>query len=206
MSHSQQLAAENRLQPYKTAEIDRQLIDGFTGSQDLEHKRKKALKGTVVIYVDKGWLRLRWTWGRQRYFLAIGLPDTQVNRVVAERRAKLIERDILTEQFDPTLTKYKTQASDEALSSAVELFEKFIDFKSKNVAPKTLVKYWGLLGYIRQYFRQRKAMHVTEDDACQFRDWLLKRIAPVTVKERIGRLRASWQWGMKKGRRCIIEI
>ena len=43
-------------------------------------------------------------------------------------------------------------------------------------------------------------MHVTEDDACQFRDWLLKRIAPVTVKERIGLLQASWQWGMKKGK------
>jgi hypothetical protein len=70
MPHSQQPTAENRIQPYKTAEIDRQLIDEFIGSQGLEHKRKKALKGTVVIYVDKGWLRLRWAWGRQRYFLA----------------------------------------------------------------------------------------------------------------------------------------
>jgi integrase len=200
MTHSQYATAENRVEPHETVEIDQQLIDGFTRVLALEGKRRKALKGSVVVYADKGWLRLRWSWGGRRYFLPIGLPDTQVNRTVAERKAKTIERDILTEQFDPTLTKYKTQASDETLTSAVELFENFINSKSKNVDPKTLDKYWGLLGYLRQHFRQKKALHISEEDACDFRDWLLKRIAPVTVKERLGLLKACWNWGLKRGK------
>jgi hypothetical protein len=83
------------------------VIDGFIRVSGVEGSRRKALKGTAETCADKGWLQLRWSWGGKRYFLAIGLPDTQVNRTIAERKAKLIERDILTKQFDQTRQSIK---------------------------------------------------------------------------------------------------
>jgi Arm DNA-binding domain len=94
-------------------------------------KRKKALKGSVVVGEFKGWLRLRWSYAGKRYTLSVGLPEGKINRVVAERKAKLIERDLLTETFDPTLAKYKTQPLTSNEIGVVEVFEKFIEYKRK---------------------------------------------------------------------------
>lgn len=64
---------------------------------------QRSSKGTVKVIEDKGWLRLRWSFGGRRYTLAMGLSDTPTNRLVAERKAKTIETDLVLEQFDSTL-------------------------------------------------------------------------------------------------------
>jgi hypothetical protein len=45
----------------------------------------------VKVGVDKGWLRLRWTYQAKRYTLTLGLSDSPVNRVYAEQKSKVIE-------------------------------------------------------------------------------------------------------------------
>lgn len=162
-------------------------------------KRKKAPKGSVVVQNFQGWLRLRWRWGGKRYVLTTGLAESQVNRTIAERKARLIERDILTEQFDPTLARYKPELVGVNQISVVELFEKFTEYKRKQLDVRSLEKYLGLQGHLRQFFREQKASDVTEDRGFQFRDWLSKKLAPITVRERLSMLRSCWQWGIKRG-------
>lgn len=74
--------------------------------------RKKAAKGTVVVQVFKERLRLCWSYLGKRYFLSIGLPNSKVNRIVAEQKARQIELDIVSGYFDPTLKKYKSVANE----------------------------------------------------------------------------------------------
>ena len=72
-------------------------------------RRIKAPKGSINIESDKGWLRLRFSCQSKRYAFALGLPDSKVNRKVAEQKAKQIELDILSGNFDSTLKKYKPE-------------------------------------------------------------------------------------------------
>lgn len=73
-------------------------------------------------------LRLRWTYLGRGYSLAMGLPDTPINRAAAEAKASKIQIDIALEQFDPTLQKYKIQTPERKVLTA-ELFMQFINWK-----------------------------------------------------------------------------
>lgn len=162
-------------------------------------KRKKSPKGTVSVQVFKGRLRLCWSFQRQRYFLYLELPEGKTNRIVAEGKAKQIEGDMATGNFDRTLAKYKPQQRVSSSLKAVDLFEKFMQHKAKRVYKRTLEKYRALLGYINQFFRGKVANNLSESDAGQFKEWLAERLAPVTVRERIELMRACWIWGAKQG-------
>lgn len=189
--------AETNLDDFSSQQdsYGRELAD--TKHQFSTPSMSRAPKGSVKTEVDKGWLRLRWSWQGRRFVLALGLPDDPVNRTIAERKAKLIEADIKLEQFDPTLDRYRTQIPSEGVS-VVELFEQFTEFKRKQLDPASLDKYLGLMGRLKQFFRVQKAVQVTEDKAFQFRDSLLKNLAPITVRERLTLLRSCWQWGIKR--------
>lgn len=69
-------------------------------SQSVSQSRKKAPKGTVVVQVFRERLRLCWSYLGKRYFLYIRLPDSRVNRMVAESKARVIEGDLATGNFD----------------------------------------------------------------------------------------------------------
>jgi len=77
----------------------------------------------------------------QRYFLFIDLPDTVTNRRVAAAKVTQIELDILSGHFDPTLKRYKMELRSHLQTSMPELFEEFIEFKSKTVTEANLDKY-----------------------------------------------------------------
>jgi integrase len=158
----------------------------------------RSCKGKVSISEQRGWLRLRWTFQKQRYEMSLHLPDTETSRALAQQRATIIEADMLSGQFDETLAKYK-EVSQPGVS-VVELFEKFIVFKRREVPdPRTLEKYEGLLNHLRQYFRNRQVKTLTEATCFEFRDWLLDRLAPRTASERLSMMRACWRWGCDRG-------
>ncbi|WP_143467731.1 site-specific integrase [Leptolyngbya ohadii] len=161
-------------------------------------EKRRSKKGSVVVESHKGWLRLRWSWSGKRYTLTLGLPDDNTNRAIAQRKAEIIQADIRLDQFDETLAKYRSQPTQAERLTAVALFEQFIEHKRRQVDPVTLAKYVGLVGYLKQFFRNQFADLITEDQAFQFRDRLLKSIQPVTAAERLGLLRACWIWGQKR--------
>lgn len=51
-------------------------------------------------------LSLRWSLHGKRYQFSVN-QDDDIGRAVAKEKAKQIQLDILTGQFDPTLAKYK---------------------------------------------------------------------------------------------------
>ncbi|PSB25364.1 Arm DNA-binding domain-containing protein [Stenomitos frigidus] len=146
----------------------------------------------------EGRLRLRWRQAGKRYCLALGLSDRPVNRLVAEQKARAIEADLATGNFDPTLQKYRPATNKQGEILVVELFNKFQSFKAKtDIDRRTLEKYQGFQPKLKEFFQQKTALSVTREDAESFRAWLLetKKLAPVTVKERIGLLKAAYEWG-----------
>jgi len=164
----------------------------------------KAPKGTVSVQVFKERLRLCWSYQGKRYFFYVGLPDSKINRIAAEQKALQIQGDMATGNFDPTLVKYKpldkvAKLCERASAIAVTvLFERFIAYKQSQVDSRTLEKYRGLLKLLAQYFKDKSAAAVTEAIALSFKEWLARSIAPVTLKERIGLLKACWDWGIKR--------
>ncbi|QZZ21133.1 DUF3596 domain-containing protein [Leptothermofonsia sichuanensis E412] len=79
----------------------------------------------VNLEAFEGRLRLRWRHGGKRYCLALGLSDRPVNRLVGEQKARVIEADIATGNFDSTLVKYRPAANQDGGILLVELFSKF---------------------------------------------------------------------------------
>lgn len=166
--------------------------------------RKKAAKGTVVIQVFKERLRLVWSYAQERYFLYLGLPDSKVNRLHADQKARQIEGDIATGNFDTTLKKYKIEAIlRQSQMSAVALFERFTESKAKYLATPTLAKYAAISRYFKQHFGDKPASAIAVADAEAFTDWLITQIEPITAKDRLSLIKACWRWAIEQN---LIEF
>ena len=99
-------------------------------------------KSIVRVGTDKGWLRLRWTYQGRRYALTLGLPDSAANRLYAEQKAKVVELDIISGNFDLSLKKYKTQgAIKRSQLSITSLLEKFWTDRGKTLSSRTIENY-----------------------------------------------------------------
>jgi integrase len=163
-------------------------------------QRIKASKGTVKTEVSQGRLRLRWGYAGERYCLALGLPDSQLNRTVADRKARQIEGDVATGNFDPTLEKYKTQVQQKVSQiSVVKLFEQFIAEKAKEVAPKTMEKYRATLGYLQRFFVNESAASLDGDRVDAFVRYMTQNgLSPDQSRRRLEELAGCWEFGLQK--------
>ncbi|WP_317107676.1 tyrosine-type recombinase/integrase [Chroococcidiopsis sp. SAG 2025] len=175
----------------------------------------KASKGSVVVESFKDRLRLRWRVAGKRYCLSLGLPDTQESRMLAELKARQIELDAISGNFDTTLTKYKPQSltekpvNDAQLLTCAELFQQFMEYKSQSLHPRSLDRYKTTLKYLYQfYYREdetrkllaaQNAIAILQTHAEQFNAWLQSKNAERARKERLILLSACWSWGMTKG-------
>lgn len=154
--------------------------------------------GTVAVQNVKGRLRLAWSWGGKQFWLSIGLPDTKPNRKAAEIKARTIELDIGSGNFDPSLDKYKPPKQAESIA-IVELFSQFKEYKRRKVEAGTLAKYVAFEKQIAKFFKTKSAIAVSETLAEDFRDYLSQalKLEPITVRERLALMNACWEWGKK---------
>ncbi|MBE9013811.1 tyrosine-type recombinase/integrase [Pseudanabaenaceae cyanobacterium LEGE 13415] len=160
----------------------------------------------VKVEEFQGNLRLRWSLKGVRHCITLGLADSPRNRLIAQMKADDIDRDIALGQFDSTLVKYKPEYESRQNIKVVDLFEKFIHAKSKEIYAQSLVKYHATLGYLKQFFREQQARTVDLDRADRFRQWLSERILPntgkpmsaTTLKERIGLVSACWDFAIEE--------
>jgi len=158
----------------------------------------------MAVKVDsfKGRLRFRWSYQRKRYNLSLGFDDTALSRTVAQARASLIDADLVTGNFDPTLAKYQSNCTKEkALNSsltAVNLFNQFTEYKCGELDPRTLGKYKAIVSKVSALLGSERAAIGTER-ADQFRLELGRSISPDTQKGYLTRLSACWEWGVKEG-------
>ncbi len=105
-------------------------------SAEQQNSGRKSGRNLVKVENDEGRLRLRWTYQGKRYTLAMGLPDSQTNRIFAQKRALEIEGDIASGHFDPSLKQYKPQKSiskPQQVTAGV-LFEKFMHEQEMTIA------------------------------------------------------------------------
>ena len=127
----------------------------------LEPASRKAFKGSVQIKNSNGRLQLVFSYGGKSHYLSTGFVDSAANRRLAEFKAQEIEKDILYERFDPTLSRYKPKSALSTLTpitpiatpkpSLAELWEKFSKYKRPQCSPNTMkFKYAVFTNYLKQ--------------------------------------------------------
>ncbi|MBN8564140.1 MAG: tyrosine-type recombinase/integrase [Leptolyngbya sp. UWPOB_LEPTO1] len=159
----------------------------------------------VKVEVDKGSIRLRWTYPkgvRNALYVPGGMSEIAKNQ--AERRALEIESDILMGTYDFTLDRYQFHQAPLAIANltVIALMEKYIEHKSHETKSESLEKYLATLQRVKEFYKPSvKAIAIDLESAAKFRDWLktLKNnqglpLSNVTIKERLQILASCWSW------------
>lgn len=160
-------------------------------------------RSTVKVENDEGRLRLRFTYAGKRYALALGLPDSNVNRVFAQQRASQIELDIVSGNFDPTLKKYKPQrasAQQHTQATVAGMFEKFTQeqAKDKGLHVGSLCRYSATQKHLEKFFRDKAVSAIDDASAKAFVSYLRKKVAERTAKDYLILVQACWKWAIEK--------
>jgi integrase len=159
-----------------------------------QHMAKKAPKGTVSVESYKERLRLRWNYQGKRYCFYIGLPDSKINQAVAAQRAKQIEVDCATGNFDRTLKKYRfTEDSPKALAFE-KLWVKFVEYKRSRVLARTITTTFDPVAVKVKAFGQIE----TKQDAERFMVWIQTQVSKSWAKRILIMLNACYQWGIEQ--------
>jgi integrase len=153
----------------------------------------------VKVENDKGTLRLRFSYGGKRHTLAIGLPDSKINRIVAHQKATQIELDIASGNFDATLKKYKPpKASKKKAEQATVwgLFKQFMaaQIKGKDLQVGSLCRYTATLRHLETFFPRQAPEKVDVRLAEEFLQYLRGEVADRTAKDYLILVQACWNW------------
>lgn len=165
--------------------------------------KPKASKGTVQIKNSNERLQLVFRFAGKRYYLSTGFTDTVANRKLAEMKARQIELDILSGNFDPTLAKYKpeslqakvTPSITPVAASLADLWDGYTEYKRSSLSPSTLAK---------DYHKIYRCINVhlpvkTLDKAVAIRDWLIANKTPNSCKRILTQISACCDWAIKSG-------
>jgi integrase len=153
-------------------------------------------KGEVKVNIDKGWLRLVWTYQSKRYFLTLGLPDNKTNQKVAQSRATQIQLDMLSGNFDLTLAKYKPSPALQEVKqlTIAELFERFKTFKEKQIDSRTLEKYTSVQIQLCEVYG-----NIVSPEPEAFLNYLEKQgNGKRLIKSKMQMMSSCYQWGMEQ--------
>jgi integrase len=165
--------------------------------------KHKASKGTVQIKLSNERLQLVFSWEKKRYYLSLGLPDAPVNRKAAEAKARQIELDFATGNFDPTLAKYKPKTILKTAEPDVtpkitpklqEIWEQYFTYKRPSSSPKTIN---GTYEPVSAHL----SLCPTDglQDPLKFRRELLEATTESQARRSLMQLSAACKWGKKHG-------
>lgn len=116
-------------------------------------------------------------------------------------KAQQIELDMATNNFDPSLSKYKPQKYESI--SVSQLFDQFVEYKRHTISIGGLNKYLALQKHVSEFFKSKTAISVSESVGLKFKEFLAQKLEPVTVRERIVLINACWEWALKK--KLVLE-
>lgn len=155
-------------------------------------------KGQVKIEAVSERLRLRWSHNGKRHCLSLGLPDNKVNQSSALLKAKQIELDMVSGNFDATLEKYKPAKAQQKVEpkqlgkaqtfaeAYARHWEDFVEYKRYRVDnPFTIVSMYRPLVNKLAAFKQ--PIRDSEDARC-FTEHLLTQMKGQTAKKYVGTL------------------
>ena len=161
----------------------------------------------VSINSVRGRLRLRlprtiWE-NRKQEYLYLGLPDNSQNRKLAEIKARQIELDILSGNFDSTLSKYssKTHESPPAKLNheevtLVEIYTKYTNSRKK-ITSKSTQK-----GYLVNITKLERSPFKLPSQAINLKDWAIETLPIDTAKRFLMQVNAACNWAVQ---RSILE-
>ena len=161
-------------------------------------KKPKTPAGQPVIKVNHGRLQIVITYRGVRKYHSLGLPDSKQNQVYAEMVKSRIASDLLNDNFDPTLDKYKREAlkpdsehkTDDDITIA-QLWEAYTDYKRPQLAPSTIAK-----DFDRVANHIAKFPVTTLEGAVAVRDYLNSNTTPNATKRVLTQLTACCAWAV----------
>lgn len=152
----------------------------------------------VRIEVVNNRLRLRWSHGGKRYCLSLGLANTTTNYKVAQGKATQIELDIVSGNFDATLSKYKTTDARKQVTP-LELYGQYADYKMARVHPNTHAHYVQTGRTLKRYLLHTRGKEL---DPNAFLLWYRDNVDDINTQtklQRVSYLRSAWAWGLARG-------
>ena len=160
-------------------------------------KHPKTPAGQPVVKVNHGRLQIVLTYRGIRKYLSLGLPDSKSNLLYAEMVKSRIVSDLINDNFDPTLDKYRREAlkPDERKTvddiSIAQLWEQYTNYKRHHLAPSTIAK-----DFDRIANHINKFPATTLDAAVGVRDYLNSTTTPNATKRVLTQLNACCAWAM----------
>ncbi|MBE9136193.1 site-specific integrase [Nodosilinea sp. LEGE 07088] len=166
----------------------------------------KNPKGNVSIESFRGRLRLRFRFNGQRYSMSLGIPDTQVNWRVAERRARQIEDDMRLQlahggnYFDPSLDKYKPESvlsvsepdiQPEMQPKLAELWQQYVEARKTGKSPSTIRMY----GWVANHLDRCPHKYLGDHQAVF--DWVTTHVPADSAKRVMMHLGSCCRWAKR---------
>lgn len=168
-----------------------------------KNSRRKAKAGSVQVSDRRGYLRIIFTHGGKRHFIATGLPNTPLNRKLAQETAFQIQRDIEYGEFDPTYQKYKPQSAlttvddatplPTALPTLPDLWSQYLEVRKPGKSPSTVRMY----GWVANHLE--RCPHKSPNDAQAVFDWLSGHVPAESTQRVLTQLSACCKWARKSG-------
>ncbi|BAY11040.1 tyrosine-type recombinase/integrase [Calothrix sp. NIES-2098] len=150
----------------------------------------RSRKGEVSIYDRQGHITLIWRYGGKRYWLALGLPTNKLNLGLAEVIKRQIESDFVTNNFDPTLVKYRPAHQNKPDGTSF-----IAAFLAREMNPDTKELYGVVVKKFNKYGGKED---ITPPEASKFIQWLRPQVATSTLKAYVIRLSAIWRWAAEE--------
>ncbi|MGR3274607.1 tyrosine-type recombinase/integrase [Acaryochloris marina NIES-2412] len=155
----------------------------------------------VSVEIYRGKLRIRFTYRGKRSCISLGIEDIPQNRAYAEIIKGNIERDILLNNFDDSLLRYKpgVLGNNPTEIKCPRLFEYYTKamVEAKGLQQGSLCRYKGCLSHIKQKLNQ-EASKVSPRDANNFRAILLEKVSNRTAKEYLWMIQSCFEWAKGK--------
>jgi integrase len=145
----------------------------------------------VRVETIKNRVRLRWTYGGRRFCLAISNNNSNPDTLrAAKLKAATIERDILFDNFDISLTRYRQ----EKLKTALDIWEMYATFKRPKVTPVTQIN----LHCVQLRLSKWKGALESTEEAERFMQ-AQADIKPITLRKYLCYLNAAWELARERG-------
>jgi integrase len=169
-------------------------------------KLQRASKGSAQIKVSHGRLQLVFSFNGNRRYPSLGVANSKPARAMAEMKAKQIELDIVSGNFDETLEKYQHKAAISARKSELlpeikltgpsldELWEKLVEYKRPQCSPNTMYYVYGTFS---KYIEQLPSHDL--ERAAEIRDFAVNTFPIESCKRFVVRLNACCKWASKSG-------
>ncbi|KYC40717.1 hypothetical protein WA1_24050 [Scytonema hofmannii PCC 7110] len=154
----------------------------------------RSKKGEVSISLRNGNYQLYWRYKGEKFYLSPGLSESKVNAIAVEKLANQIKLDIIFENFDETLKKYKPEKTVEKVNKAKKELD--IDSRLENYFTVRGIKskgtkdvYLAVVKRYKSFFYGKKEPNLT--DLQKFLEHLKNEgLSLVTIKSYLIKLAA----------------